>query len=72
MNTPDEVIGPINLGNPKKFTILELASLAIELTGSRSRVVHRHDRRMIRDSAAPIFQRPMTRLSQNPHIGKAS
>ena len=60
INTPDEVIGPINLGNPKKFTILELASLAIELTGSRSRVVHRRDRRMIRDSAAPIFQRPMT------------
>ena len=40
--------------------ILELASLVIELTGSRSRVVHRRDRRMIRDSAAPIFQRPMT------------
>jgi UDP-glucuronate decarboxylase len=41
MNTPDEVIGPINLGNPKEFTILELASLVIELTGSRSRIVHR-------------------------------
>jgi UDP-glucuronate decarboxylase len=34
MNTPNEVIGPINLGNPKKF-------LVIELTGSRSRIVHR-------------------------------
>ena len=41
MNTPNEVIGPINLGNPKEFTILELASLVIELTGSRSRIVHR-------------------------------
>jgi UDP-glucuronate decarboxylase len=39
MNTPNEVIGPINLGNPKEFTILELASLVIELTGSRSRIV---------------------------------
>jgi len=29
------------LGNPNEFTILELASLVIELTGSRSRVVHR-------------------------------
>jgi UDP-glucuronate decarboxylase len=35
------VIGPINLGNPKEFTILGLASLVIELTGSRSRIVHR-------------------------------
>ena len=41
MNTADPVIGPINLGNPKEFTILELASLVIELTGSRSRIVHR-------------------------------
>jgi len=41
MNTPDDVTGPINLGNPKEFTILELASMVIELTGSRSRIVHR-------------------------------
>jgi len=41
MSTPSDVIGPINLGNPKEFTILELASLVIELTGSRSRIVHR-------------------------------
>jgi UDP-glucuronate decarboxylase len=41
MSTPNEVIGPINLGNPKEFTILELASLVIESTGSRSRIVHR-------------------------------
>jgi UDP-glucuronate decarboxylase len=41
MNSADDVTGPINIGNPKEFTILELASLVIELTGSRSRVVHR-------------------------------
>ena len=41
MNSADGVIGPINLGNPTEFTILELASLVIELTGSRSRIVHR-------------------------------
>src|ERR1700720_1381743 len=35
MNTPNDVTGPINLGNPEEFTILELASLVIELTGSR-------------------------------------
>jgi UDP-glucuronate decarboxylase len=41
MKTPDDVTGPINIGNPSEFTILELASLVIELTGSRSRIVHR-------------------------------
>ena len=41
MNTGADLIGPINLGNPKEFTILELASLVIELTGSRSHIVHR-------------------------------
>ena len=41
MNTSHGVTGPINLGNPKEFTVLQLASLVIELTGSRSRIVHR-------------------------------
>jgi UDP-glucuronate decarboxylase len=39
MNTPDDVTGPINLGNPSEFTILELANKVIELTGSRSRLI---------------------------------
>ena len=33
--------GPINIGNPNEFTMLELAAMVIELTGSRSRIVHR-------------------------------
>jgi UDP-glucuronate decarboxylase len=41
MNASDEVTGPINIGNPKEFTMLELASLVIEITGSRSKIVHR-------------------------------
>lgn len=41
METGDDVVGPINLGNPEEFTILELASAVIDLTGSRSRIVHR-------------------------------
>ncbi|MFY9835454.1 MAG: NAD-dependent epimerase/dehydratase family protein, partial [Xanthobacteraceae bacterium] len=41
MNSADDVTGPINIGNPKEFTILELASLVIELTGSHSRIVYR-------------------------------
>jgi UDP-glucuronate decarboxylase len=40
MNTPDEVTGPINLGNPGEFTVRELAETIIDLTGSSSRIVH--------------------------------
>jgi UDP-glucuronate decarboxylase len=39
MNTPDEITGPINLGNPSEFTILEMANLIIELTKSKSKIV---------------------------------
>ena len=39
MNTPDEVTGPINIGNPGEFTILQLAELVIELTDSRSKII---------------------------------
>lgn len=38
MATKDEVTGPINLGNPAEFTMLELAKLVVELTGSRSAI----------------------------------
>src|SRR5215204_1970883 len=41
MESPDEVTGPINLGNPGEFTILELAELIIELVGSSSQVRYR-------------------------------
>jgi UDP-glucuronate decarboxylase len=40
MATPDEVTGPINLGNPVEFSMRELAELVIELTGSRSEMTH--------------------------------
>jgi UDP-glucuronate decarboxylase len=41
MNGPDEFVGPVNLGNPTEFTILELAEKIIQLTASESRVVFR-------------------------------
>jgi UDP-glucuronate decarboxylase len=41
MATPDQVTGPINIGNPGECSMLELAGTIIELTGSRSRIVHR-------------------------------
>jgi UDP-glucuronate decarboxylase len=41
MNSPDQVTGPINLGNPVEFSMLQLADEVLALTGSRSRIVHR-------------------------------
>ena len=41
MATPDNVIGPVNLGNPGEFTIRELAEAVLRLTGSASRLVFR-------------------------------
>ena len=40
MDSPQEVTGPINLGNPAEYSILEIARKVIELTGSRSKIVH--------------------------------
>ncbi|MDZ4204717.1 MAG: UDP-glucuronic acid decarboxylase family protein [Bacteroidales bacterium] len=39
MNTSDKITGPVNLGNPGEFTILELAEKVIRLTGSKSKIV---------------------------------
>ena len=41
MATPHEVTGPINIGNPVEFTMIELAELVLELTGSDSQIEHR-------------------------------
>ena len=39
MATPDTFIGPVNIGNPNEFTILELAQTVIKLTNSRSKLI---------------------------------
>jgi len=40
MDTDDQVTGPVNIGNPGEFTMLELAEKVIQLTGSNSKIVH--------------------------------
>jgi UDP-glucuronate decarboxylase len=40
MHSPDEITGPMNLGNPVEFTMRELADLVLDLTGSASEVRH--------------------------------
>jgi UDP-glucuronate decarboxylase len=40
MDSPDELTGPINLGNPSEMTIRELAETVIDITGSRSSLMY--------------------------------
>jgi len=39
MKTPDEVTGPVNLGNPEEHSILEIAQRVLKLTGSKSKII---------------------------------
>lgn len=39
-DTPDDFTGPVNIGNPNEFTMLELAEQIIDLTGSHSKIIH--------------------------------
>jgi UDP-glucuronate decarboxylase len=40
MDSPDELTGPVNLGNPGEFTMIELAQAVMDLTGSSSKMIH--------------------------------
>jgi UDP-glucuronate decarboxylase len=40
MNTDDSVIGPMNIGNPTEFTMLQLAEKVINMTGTSSKIVY--------------------------------
>jgi UDP-glucuronate decarboxylase len=39
MQSADEVVGPVNIGNPGEYTILELAEMVMKLIGGRSKIV---------------------------------
>jgi UDP-glucuronate decarboxylase len=68
MQTDDTFIGPVNLGNPGEFTILELAELIIKLTGSRSKLVFQplpEDDPMQR---RPDISLAKSKLGWEPHI----
>jgi UDP-glucuronate decarboxylase len=67
MNTPDEVTGPINVGNPVELTIRELAETVLRLTGSRSPLVYRplpHDDPMQRCPDITLEWEPRVQLEQ--------
>jgi UDP-glucuronate decarboxylase len=39
MQSPDDCTGPMNLGNPGEYSILEVAEMVLKLTGARSKIV---------------------------------
>lgn len=59
MESPVDVIGPVNLGNPNEFTIRQLAELVIELTESRSKLIE-----MPLPADDPTQRRPDITLAQ--------
>jgi len=59
MDSPDEFVGPVNLGNEREFTILELADLVIRLTNSSSPIV-----RAPLPADDPKQRQPDTRLAR--------
>ena len=69
MDSPDDLAGPMNLGNPVEYTVRQLAELVIEFTGSRSEIV---ERPLPADD--PVRRRPdiaqaQERLNWQPRIG---
>ncbi len=68
MNSREGFTGPVNLGNPGEFTMLELADKVISLTGSRSHVVHKA---LPSDDPAqrkPVIDLAKKELGWEPHI----
>ncbi len=59
MNSRNGFTGPVNLGNPEEFTVLELAEKVIALTGSKARIVYRP---LPQDD--PIQRKPMIELAK--------
>jgi UDP-glucuronate decarboxylase len=59
MNSPDDFTGPVNIGNPNEYSILELARKILEKTGSRSKIVYKP---LPQDD--PLKRRPDITLAQ--------
>jgi len=59
MNSREGFTGPVNIGNPGEFTMLELAQLVIKLAGSNSKIVYKE---LPQDD--PMQRRPMIDLAE--------
>ncbi|MFQ5963553.1 MAG: UDP-glucuronic acid decarboxylase family protein [Candidatus Scalinduaceae bacterium] len=68
MNSPDDFTGPVNLGNPHEFNILELAHKVIKLTSSKSKIVFRPLPQDDPVQRKPDISLARNRLNWNPNI----
>ncbi len=68
MDSPEEVTGPINLGNPGEFSMSELAELVLELTGSRSRIEFHPLPQDDPVRRCPDIERAQTQLAWKPKV----
>ncbi|MCC6230222.1 MAG: SDR family oxidoreductase [Phycisphaerales bacterium] len=68
MNAPDDLIGPVNLGNPGEVSMKQLAEMVIELTGSKSRVVHKPLPADDPSRRCPDITIARTRLNWEPRV----
>lgn len=68
MNTDDSVTGPVNLGNPKEFTIKQLAELVIEMTGSKSKIVYQAAALDDPQQRKPVIEKAKAILDWEPTV----
>ena len=68
MNSEDEFVGPVNVGNPGEFTMLELAQAVIRLSGSRSTIVHKPLPSDDPKQRRPVIDLAREKLGWQPHI----
>lgn len=68
MNTDDSVTGPVNLGNPKEFTIKQLAELVVEMTGSKSKIVYQEAAQDDPQQRKPVIDKAKALLNWEPTI----
>ena len=68
MNSRDGFTGPVNLGNPGEFTMLELANKVIELTGSKSKIIYLPLPQDDPTQRKPVIDLAKKELNWQPHI----
>jgi UDP-glucuronate decarboxylase len=68
MESKDKIIGPINLGSDNEITISEVANLIIELTGSRSKIIHKELPLDDPKKRKPDLTKAKELLKWSPHI----
>jgi UDP-glucuronate decarboxylase len=69
MHTRIDVTGPVNIGNPVEFSILELATQVIDMVGSQSRIIYRPLPENDPKQRRPDISLAQDLLDRKPHIG---